>query len=152
MMAVSLVMTAVSLVLAHAESIMLVVIVLVAVIHIVGIATEAETSEDDGRPSRRALKPGYADSIEHLDRIAEGIYLHLGYTIHRSDRQGYEHRWFVFKEEPPGRRWVHLPDGHLRTFGSAQDAAAWLDENLLVRSDVKSTLSTGPRPSGRRGS
>ena len=112
------------------------VVFFVAVIHLVGIATEAETSEDDGRPSRRALKPGYADSIEHLERIAEGMYLHLGYTIQRSDRQGYEHRWFVFGEESPGRRWVQLPDGKLRTFGSAEDAAAWLDENLLVRSAV----------------
>ena len=141
MMAVSLVMTAVSLVLAHSESIMLVVIFLVAVNLLLSIKAEAETSEDDGRPSQRALERGYADSIEylereHLERIAEGIYLHLGYTIQRSDRQGYEHRWFVFEEEPPGRRWVQLPDGKLRTFGSAQDAAAWLDENPPVRSAV----------------
>ena len=122
--------------LAHAEIIMVVVIFLVAVNLLLSIKAEAELSDDDGRPSQRALERGYADSIEHLDRIAEGIYLHLGYTIQRSDHQGYEHRWFVFKEEPPDRRWVHLPDGHLRTFGSAQDAAAWLDENLPDRSAV----------------
>ena len=136
MMAVSLVMTAVSLVLAHAELIMVVVIFLVAVHLLLRIKAEAELSDDDGRPSQRAPERGYADSVEHLDRIAEGIYLHLGYIIRRSDRQGYEHRWFVFKEEPPGRRWVLLPDGHLRTFGSAQDAAAWLVENLPDRSAV----------------
>ena len=91
MMAVSLVMTAVSLVLAHAELIMVVVIVLVAVNLLLSIKAVAELSDDDRRPSQRALERGYADSVEHLDRIAEGIYLHLGYTIQRSDRQGYEH-------------------------------------------------------------
>ena len=54
----------------------------------------------------------------------------MGYTIQRNDRTGCEHRWFVFEEEPPGRRLVQLPDGKLRTFGSVEDAAAWLDENL----------------------
>ena len=74
--------------------------------------------------------------MEHLERNAEGIYLRLGYTIQRSDRPGYEDQWFVFEEEPPGRRWVQLPDGKLRTVGSAEDAAAWLDENLPDRSAV----------------
>ena len=72
--------------LAHAEIIMVVVIFLVVVNLLLSIKAEAELSDDDGRPSQRALERGYADSMEHLDRIAEGIYLHLGYTIQRSDR------------------------------------------------------------------
>ena len=85
---------------------------------------------------RQSLGAGYASRMEQLERIADGIYLHARCTIQRSDQPGYEDRWFMFEDVPPGRRWVKHANGSLITFGSVEDAAAWLDANLSDATDA----------------
>ena len=57
------------------------------------------------------------------------------YTIQQSDRPGYTDRWFVYKERPPYMVYLRNSDGSLNTFGSVDEAAAWLGENLYVLPD-----------------
>ena len=49
------------------------------------------------------------------------------YTIQQSDRPGYTDRWFVYKERPPYMVYLRNSDGSLNTFGSVDEAVAWLE-------------------------
>ena len=65
-------------------------------------------------------------------RVDDGVYEVyecLGYTIQRSDQVGYTDRWFVFRERRPFRAWLRKVDGKLHTFGSLDEAVAWLTQN-----------------------
>ena len=84
-------------------------------------------------PYLTPLASGILSAMDRPEKIEDGVYQvyrYLGYTIQRSDQPGYEDRWFVFEDLPPFRRWVKLPDGLLHTFGSLDEAAAWMDEHL----------------------
>ena len=64
-----------------------------------------------------------------VDDGAYEIYEFQGYTIQRSDQPGYTDRWFVYRERRPFRSWLRNIDGKLHTFGSLDEAVAWLAQN-----------------------
>ena len=66
--------------------------------------------------------------MKQPERIDVGVYLYRGYTVQRSDQPGYEDRWSVYREWRPYRAWLKQPDGSLLTFGSMDEATAWLTE------------------------
>ena len=51
------------------------------------------------------------------------------YTIQRSDQPGYTDRWFVYRECRPFRALLRGVDDKLVTFGSRDEAVAWLIQN-----------------------
>ena len=48
---------------------------------------------------------------------------------------GYTDRWFIYRERPPYMVYLRHPDGSLNTFGSVDEAAAWLGDNPYVLPD-----------------
>ena len=65
-------------------------------------------------------------------RIDDGfyeVYQRRGYTIQRSDQPGYTDRWFVYRERRPFRALLRGVDDKLVTFGSRDEAVAWLTQN-----------------------
>lgn len=81
----------------------------------------------DVAPSDATLYP-----MNDLVRVDDGVYEvyeFLGYTIQRSDQPGYTDRWFVFRERRPFRALLRNLDGSLHTFGSLDEAVAWLTQN-----------------------
>ena len=83
-------------------------------------------------PYHVASSTAILDSMDSPVRIGDSTYdaySFLGYTVQRSDQPGYEDRWFVFRERRPFRAWLRNPDGGLHTFGSLEEAAAWLSQN-----------------------
>ena len=79
----------------------------------------------DLAPSDATLYP-MNEPVRVDDGVYE-VYEFLGYTIQRSDQPGFTDRWFVFRERRPFRAWLRNIDGKLHTFGSLDEAVAWLE-------------------------
>ena len=69
------------------------------------------------------------DEPERIDAGFYDVYQWRGYTIQRSDQPGYTDRWFVYRECRPFRALLRGVDDKLVTFGSRDEAVAWLIQN-----------------------
>ena len=87
----------------------------------------------DPAPRDATLAP--MDEPVRIDAGVYEVYQWRGYTIQRSDQPGYTDRWFVYKERPPYMVYLRDPNGSLNTFGSVEEAAAWLGDNPDVLPD-----------------
>ena len=66
---------------------------------------------------------------KRIDAGVYEVYRYRGYTIQRSDRPGYTDRWFLYRERRPFRAFLRGVDQELVTFGSREEAVAWLTQN-----------------------